>query len=298
MISSLSEFNDFQQALECKEHTLPYNFASILSTESWGAKRLSKMKFKMLKSFDSLLSGMLEENEQVFYISYGVQSSVFEQMFMGWMVYYLNRRAFVFTNKRILVIQVKGKFVPWDLLSQIPYENIKAVKRLFANIRIVFTNGKSAVFSGMPGADRKNVPMITEKIREKKGIDTSATPGAAEKLCPYCFAVTDGFPAACPQCNGSFKSAKKAGLLSLLFPGIGDVYLGHRIFGTMEIIGTAIFWIVLLMPVDEDGNTVALSTRLVLAVFFFFIVHGIDALVTFRTGRKGIYPAKPGTADK
>lgn len=35
-----------------------------------------------------------------------------------------------------------------------------------------------------------------------------------------------GRPAACPSCRGAIKSARKAGLLSLLFPGLGDLHLG------------------------------------------------------------------------
>jgi hypothetical protein len=292
MISNISEFTDFQQALDSKEHPLPYIFTSIFNADSWGAKRLSKMKFNILKTLDPLLGKMLNENEQVFYISYGVQSVPLEQMFMGWMVYLLNRRVFIFTNKRILLIQVKGKFAPWDLLNQIPYENITKIKRSFATIRIIYTNGKSAVFSGMSGYDRKNIPLITEKIREKRGTPENTGPAGAEKLCPYCFTVINGFPSGCDTCKRPFKSAAKAGLLSLLFPGFGDFYLGHRYFALLEIIGTAIIWVIILSSAGESDEPMSLAERLILVVVFFTFAHGMDALLTFFTGRKGIYPAK------
>lgn len=298
MMSDFIKFNDFQQALDCKEHSMPYIFSSIFNADSWGAKRLSKMKFKILKRLDPLLGKMLNENEQVFYISYGVQSAPLEQMFMGWMVYLLNRRVFIFTNKRILLIQVKGKFAPWDLLSQIPYDNIEKIKRSFANICIIYTNGKSVVFSGMSGYDRKSIPLITEKIREKRGIPENTVSAGAEKLCPYCFSVISGFPSGCDSCKRPFKSAAKAGLLSLLFPGFGDFYLGHRYFALLEIIGTAIIWLIILSPASESDEPMSLSERLIFAVVFFIFAHGMDALVTFFTGRKGIYPAKHKTSRK
>lgn len=291
MVTELSELKSYKEAMDCKEHSLPYQFDSIFNDSKWLERGLSKNKFKLLSSVDSLLKKILQSDEQVFYISWGVKSSFIDQFFSGSLMYYINRKAFVFTTNRIILVQLKGKFKIWELVSQIPYKHVSKIKQtLFGNLKIFFTNDESSLFVHMPKIDRKKIPVISDTIHEKIG--TELIHGGVDNLCPHCFAVVEQFPAQCDICKKPFKSVKKAGFLSLLFPGLGDLYLGHRLIGCIEILAAFFLWFSIIASGNESGEpTTALEMAISVSILF-VIMHGADALVTFNTAKKGIYPAK------
>ncbi len=291
MVTELSELQSYKEAMNCKEHSLPYKFDSIFNDSKWLERGLSKNKFKLLFSVNSLLKKILLSDEQVFYISWGVKSSFFDQFFSGSLMYYINRKAFVFTTKRIVLIQLKGKFKIWELVSQIPYKHVSKIKQtLFGNLKIFFTNGESSLFVHMPKIDRKKISVISDMVHDKIG--TELIHGGVDNLCPHCFTVVEQFPAQCDNCKKPFKSIKKAGFLSLLFPGLGDLYLGHRLIGCIEIFTGLLVWFSIIASGNENGEPVTVVERTISAAILFVIMHGADALVTFNTAKKGIYPAK------
>ena len=81
----------------------------------------------------------------------------------------------------------------------------------------------------------------------------------------------------------------------MVFPGLGDIYLGHRMLGTMEIIGAAIAWgffgLAFLMPDGEMGGGLDFVSLGVVVTVVFCFVPLPDAWITRRMGLKGIYPA-------
>jgi len=289
MAQDLSSLANYQEALAAGSEEGPYVFEQIFRVDSRTARGLSKRKFRLLKAFDALLRKMLLDGEKVYYVSYGVETSFLESMFLGWVMYYLNRRAFVFTTSRILLIQFGGKYRPAALHAQIPYANINKVKPTFlGNFQLTFNNGKKSLFTKMPKYDRKMFVRIIDFLKGKLS-DVEAAHGGVENLCPHCFRMIEAFPRSCPACNGKFKSASRAGLLSLIFPGLGDMYLGHRGFAVLEILGALLVWVVFFTP--EEGVPMEPIDYLVGAVIVFAVMHGVDALVTAKIGRKGLYPA-------
>jgi hypothetical protein len=107
-----------------------------------------------------------------------------------------------------------------------------------------------------------------------------------------------GFPERCPRCAGAFKSGARAGWLSLLLPGLGDLYLGHYALGSLELAGALALWGLVvpslgapeLQPAIE-GAARWITLGVGLAALF-LVAHVPDAWITRRTGRKGLYPAK------
>jgi len=290
MAVSLKEFRRYEDVLALKNHGLPYRFDQIFRTDSWGAKRASKQKLKILQGFEGMLTRMLRPGEEVYCVTYGVRNSLIEQQFLGWVAYYLNRRVFVFTTQRVLLFQYKGTYQPDDLKAELPYAHIAQAKgSLLGGLQLKLADGRNMVFSGMPGSDRKTVVQIVTALREKLAAAAGPKAGVVN-LCPHCYQAVAGFPAECAACHGRFKSARTAGLLSLLFPGLGDTYLGHRLFGTMEIIGAAVMWFAIVMAAQEESMDAAGAA--VMVVILFVLMHGVDAVVTYHVGRKGIYPAK------
>ena len=101
-----------------------------------------------------------------------------------------------------------------------------------------------------------------------------------------------GFPERCSQCAQAFKSGRRAGWLSLAFPGLGDLYLGHRWLGVTEMFGATVAWALVATPVawaafSETGSWIEPAG---VAGGIFALVHGSDFWITRRMGLKGIYP--------
>lgn len=289
MPDALQSAKNFRDLLGEAPDGGPYAYSQIFSDEGVRARALSKKKFKLLKRIDPKLRPMLHEGEQVFFLTQGSAVSFWESYFLGWAMYYINRRAIVLTNERIIFIQITSRGKPRDLRSQIRYPAITKVRRtVLGNTKMLFRNGKSQVFVYIPRRDRKFLKALVERT---SGEMPTAEPDAqaTEELCPHCYEPVVGRPLQCPQCNGAFKSARKAAALSLLFPGLGDIYIGHWKFAVFEILFAGIIWLsVLAVAIDP---TVSAGEVITIAVYIVVILHGMDSLATWYIARKGIHPA-------
>ena len=88
-----------------------------------------------------------------------------------------------------------------------------------------------------------------------------------------------------------FKSPKLAARRSLLFPGLGDFYLGYRKYAVLEVLGATVIWAVflstLIPAVRAQGPA---GVRVALPLFALVIlVHGGDALLTRAKARMGLH---------
>jgi hypothetical protein len=276
-----------------EESSEPYDFDQIFDDSGWLARRRSKKKLKLLRKIDSTLRELLSETERVRFVSMGSAVSFLESYLLGAIAYYLNRRAIILTNRRILLLQIDSRLRPKTLLAQIEYGAIGGVQRTAAgNAKIALRNGKGRVLSGVPRADRK---ALAQKVEEMRG-EVGRTSGAqgVEDLCPRCFSAVERAALACGSCGMRFKSANRAGLLSLLFPGFGDFYLGHRKIAVLEVSVAALIWISVLLPDPEYPLTPLGVVLLGLLVVLF--IHVPDALATRYIGRFGAYPAESPAA--
>jgi hypothetical protein len=86
----------------------------------------------------------------------------------------------------------------------------------------------------------------------------------------------------CPQCQADFKAPKKALIRSLLLPGLGDIYLGHRALGFLEMIGSLIVWAVVISLIlsGERANQIT-------GVIFLVLYNGFDGILTLHMAKKG-----------
>jgi hypothetical protein len=267
-----------------------YVLSSIFNTKNKVSRGLLKRKMKIVKGIEPFLLRVIKDDEKVYYVSYGVKNSTFDHLFLGAIAHYINRKIFVFTTKWILMIKYKGKYTPSQLYGEIPYQHIVKVKStIFANMQLFFSNGNKNLFVGIPKADRRFINDIFSKFNGKAAAGQEA--GGVLNLCPHCFERVDGFPKQCGACRGKFKSPKTTALLSLLFPGIGDIYLGHKGFGLLQAIAGAFVWIGFLVPQPATATSAASAPSMVGAIIIFALMHGIDAAVTMNTAGKGIYPA-------
>jgi hypothetical protein len=69
---------------------------------------------------------------------------------------------------------------------------------------------------------------------------------------------------------------------SLLLLGLGDIYLGHRFLGGMEMLGSVIVWLVALSFMIT-GNPEQVTIGLIILL----MVNGLDSLLTLHMAKKG-----------
>ncbi len=281
----------FQDLLVRRAEDDPYVFATIFDNDTWRSRRLSAKKLRLLREIDSTLRVMLEPGEKVHFVTVGNGVSFWESYFLGWVAYAINRRAIILTDQRILLLQIDRKLRPHTFRSQLRY---LAIDRLtwprLGGVRLKMRSKKTRLYSYMPRKDRGRLrEFIKRKKMEFRGYRAEAMD--LEDLCPQCHHPVEGHPCQCPGCHAGFKSRVKATLLSFLFPGLGDLYLGHKLFGGVEIVAAALAWLGFLL-VALNG-TIAIEAKVVSAASLLLFMHGLDALMTRHVASKGLYPTQP-----
>lgn len=299
MSSLLQATPSWEDLLRVSDPRLPYRFERIFSGEGFFARRLARQRFKLLRRLDGALQRMLETGEKVEYVSWGIEYSFVEAYFLGLWHYVLNRRALVLTDRRILLLQIGARKTLLDLKSHVRYEAIQGfVKGTFGMLGLQLRNGQKLYLTGVPRRDRKAIRAhVEERMRSTEIAQRAAGASGRQNLCPHCYSTVTGFPDRCRRCAGAFKSASRAGWLSLLFPGLGDLYLGHRALGFVEIVGALVMWAILLpafaaVAAERGRDVTTLTAFGAVCAVVFLLTHGVDAWITRRTGRKGLYPAR------
>jgi hypothetical protein len=163
-----------------------------------------------------------------------------------------------------------------------PYEEIKEVKTSIGGTLVLYpVKGKRRIFMNIKGHTVKELQQFIMDAR--KLTDKTAEPSEShQSLCPSCFVPLSQGLDSCPQCMAPFKRPRKAVFRSLLLPGLGDIYLGHRGLGILELLGSAVVWL-LVLTFLFSGESVAVFS----AVFLLLIYNGLDGLLTYHMAKKG-----------
>lgn len=261
-----------------------YRFDDMFArNKKGGFKSLrNSFKTKILKSVKPMLDRMLTEGECVLRIAFGTAYYPLE-IFLGngWLTMLYNRYALVATNHRLIMINTNHRMTkPSHYLFQMPYEEIKQVKRgLFrSNIVLERKQGKRRVFTAMKRyLSAEMHQFIQDRIDPEMALQED-TP-LKEHLCPACFEALPAKLDECSHCAAAFKTPKKAMIRSLILPGLGDIYLGHRVLGILELTGSLMVWsiVIALLATGEIAT----------AVFLLLICNGVDTLLTRYMARKG-----------
>lgn len=286
-MTTLETARNYKDLLASQDPRQQFAFATIFDDSSLAARRRSKWKFKMLQRISPKLRRIMWEGEKVRYLSRGIRFSFWESYFAGWVAQLINRRAIVVTDRRIILIQIDRRSRAKELVEHIQYSAIRKVGRtILGNTRLLLNNGRKTAFAYIPRADRQFVAKLVTYTHDH----LEASAAGVEHLCPHCFVAIEGFPRACAACGGDFKSVRTATLRSLLFPGLGDWYIGHRLLAGFEIAFVALLWLTVLIPTEEYPVTAAsiLGSGLVLFMF----VHIPDAFLTRYIARRGVYPER------
>lgn len=285
MSTTLEAARRYQDVLATEDPQQQFAFATIFDDSSFRTRRRSKWKFTILQRTAPRLRQILWPGEKVRYLTRGTRFSFWESYFIGWIANLINRRAIVVTDQRVILVQIDWKSRPRELVEQLRYGAIESVNRtLLGNARVVLKDGRKVVFAHVPRADREFLAKLIGYTLDHVTAETSGV----EDLCPHCFVAVADRPSACPSCAGRFKSVRTATLRSLLFPGLGDWYLGHRALAVVEMLFVALLWLGFFIPSEEYPFTLGgvLIGGLVLVV----VIHVPDAVLTRYIARRGLYP--------
>lgn len=284
----------YEDLLGAGVESSPYEYATLFKGDGFFGRQRAKNRLKLLKQIDPKVRYILERGERIFFVTRGTTVSATEHFFVGWISYWLNMRALVFTSRRILLLQIDSRGRPLELVSQLPYASIASVKSTWSrSCSVRLLNKETLAFQYVPRADRKFAVEFLADIVQLTNAPFEQQRGV-EHLCPHCFVFVPLRPAECPKCKGRFKSASMAGVLSLLFPGLGSWYLGNRKFALIEVAGTAALWffVVAVRRIGTFDLRAALNEReyWIIAGIVLLLVHVTDGIITRHFGLKGHYP--------
>ncbi len=264
-----------------------YAMSEILKPNRKGSyrTRLNKLKLKILTVVKPTLDQLLKNDEKVMRIAAGTAYYPIEILFgNGIFTMLYNRYAVVATDRRLVMVNTNHRMTKTShYLFQMAYDEIKKVSRGLFRTSLILTRkkGQRRIFTSMKMAFSAELrDFIKPHMTAAKEMPSGD--GVGEHLCPSCYA---GLPAKldqCTVCHAAFKTAKSAALRSLLLPGWGDWYLGHRFLGCCELIGSLIVWSIVLGMLAEGG-----AANVGIAIFILAFTNGFDALLTRHMARKG-----------
>jgi hypothetical protein len=268
-------------------------------------RRRAAARAKLLASLRPVLEKALQPGERVRYAARGVRYSSFEFYFSGYSVaYYSNLTALVLTDRRLLLLQVTSRGRPRDIKNQLRLAEVRSSrKRLGWSWEIRLADGTKLVFVGMNRVDWKALGTLLPRPEEAG----KPVPGARslEHLCPICLQTVPGPVGASPACSNAacripFRAPRRAVWFSTLVPGLGDLYLRHYLFGSLEFVGSMALLALGIGLAVEGVRNGEVGMAVVGLVVFLVLPRLIDHAITRRMAMKGLVPladrATPGGA--
>ena len=263
-----------------------FDFIQILIQNKDGSyqSRKNRFKVKILNSVADILPNILNEGEMVVRVAKGTAHYPLEILLgNGLLTMIYNHYAMVCTSMRIIFINIDRRIKkPTHYIFQMYYDEIKKVRRgsIFGTMVFVRKKGKKRTFTGMKRALSKEIKIYVDEM-----ISADPTTEAKiihEDICPACYKGLAKGLSACTTCNMDFKEPKKALIRSLILPGLGDLYLGHRLLGTLELFGSIVIWLVIVTTLlaGEEGGVP-------FAIILLVLYNGLDGLLTYHMAKKG-----------
>ena len=283
--SELALFSEYKELHDLAIDKLVLDEIFTPSKKGSYKTRRNKLNLKILKAIHGTLDRMLQSDEQVIQLGKAMAYYPAEIIFgNGYLTMMYNYYAVVGTNQRLLFINVNSKISKvTHYYFQIPYEGIKKVTTGLFGTSLILSRqkGKRRIFTGMKRYMAKGFQQL---IRDRQPLakDAKSVAGIAENLCPSCFMPLAKDLLKCPKCKAAFKKPATAFLRSLLLPGLGDIYLGHRLLGSLELLGSVVVWSIVIYSVLH-GDQTSLVVALIILVFY----NGFDGLLTRHMARKG-----------
>ena len=283
--AELALVNDYPELRELNSQNFDYGEIFTPNKKGTYKSRQNKLRAKVLKAVHAVAGKMLRDGENVIRVGKGIAyypSEIF--LGNGYLTMMYNHYAILATDQRLLFKNINSRISrPTHYFFQIPYRDTKKVRKgLFGNSIVLYRfHGKRRVFNGMKRYMSKEFQQIIEEVKTSMQ-DVQPASAPLENLCPSCFMPLAKNLPQCPKCRVAFKKAKTALLKSLFLPGWGDVYLGHRPLGILELLGSLAVWTVVI-----SAGLMGDQQNLILALIVLVLYNGFDGLLTHHMAKKG-----------
>lgn len=223
----------------------------VIFTNHKGAhsKRVEKRQAKLLNKV-TFLAPFLGEGEEVLQVTTGCSpASLIEQLFTGWIVFYLKRSLLIFTNRRVFHVPTKADFSYRNSISQICYADCESLAMKGRTLVVRYRDGSKEKFFYVPRREAKKLKALLPSV-PKEGLRSEA--GRRVHLCPRCTRELTQGVFFCSNCQLEFKSRTEGRKLSLLWPGGGYFYTRHPFLGIADAMTEAML-IALVVSCALDG---------------------------------------------
>lgn len=194
-------------------------------------KRIEKRQRALLGKLPDL-GRFLEPGEQVFLVATGCSPVGFLEWYTsGWVVYYLKRCLFVFTDKRIFHIPTTRSFQYRNSIAEIRFADCESITMWGNRLKIKYKSGKKESFGYIPWKYRRRIRGLIDEISYE------GRPSEAQErtyLCPRCTKPLKRGNYICPSCRLRFKSPDEGRNISIIYPGGGYFYTGHPLLGISD----------------------------------------------------------------
>lgn len=237
-------------------------------------KRTEKRQTKLFEKI-SFIKPFLKEDEKIILVTTGCSPiSILEQLLTGWIVFYLKRSLFVFTNKRIFHIPTKFNYSYRNSIAQIIYADCQTIGIKGRTLVVKYKNGKKERFYYMAGKERKKIKALLKTIL-LEGVQ-SKTAGRIH-VCPRCTKELIKDEYTCPNCRLEFKNKAEGKRISITYPGGGYFYTGHRWLGVGDAITESLLllFVVLALVDTLQGRKDGFGSFV-----FFSIILALEKIIT------------------
>lgn len=210
-------------------------------------KGIRKGAEKALGALQGILGKVLQPEEAVLYIvRCQPMPSAGAQMMRGLSTYLAPVLLvfLVFTNRRLLRFGVAQKRLfarrlEWKRALRVAswgdIEEARVKGWLSSTLNLRYRNGQKETYWRISRKDGDNIKLLLNAVTAAGGLEVSNAQGMAS-LCPDCQTVLTPQVYQCSRCGLAFKDESKALHWSLLIPGGGYFYLGHRAWGLGALI--------------------------------------------------------------
>jgi hypothetical protein len=179
-MATVESAQNYEELLGATATASPYEYGTLFQGDGFMGRQRCKQRLRLLKRIDFKLRHILDRGERVHFVTTGTTVGAGERFLFRILAYHLNRRALVFTSRRILFLQVSGSDRPSVLVSQLPYASIASVKPSWrSGCAIKLLNRETFNLQRIANADRKYliefladiVQLTNAPFEQKRGVE-------------------------------------------------------------------------------------------------------------------------------
>lgn len=202
-----------------------------------------------IEKLQEILRMTLAPDEAVLYMA-RCQSpvSVFEQLTLGWYIYYVSSVVVVFTNRRLLHFTVGWRGRWKRIMRAVNWGDVDEAKVtgwLGKDLNLKYKSGKKEKYWKLSRLDGNKIKLVIEAIRSAGALESSSAQEMVSH-CPQCRSALTPRVYECPQCHCAFKDEATMARRSWIIPGGGYFYTGNWFLGLGDFIVEAYILVLLV----------------------------------------------------